>query len=797
MASALRLLRNVALLLVSPVLLLAIALALAITDLLFLIAGRKKAPRDKLPDATAASVVIPNWNGRELLEKYLPPLIAALGGNAANEILVVDNGSEDGSAEFIRKRFPKVRVLALPKNLGFGGGANAGFREARNDIVVLLNSDMRVDRGFLAPLLAGFTDEKVFAVSCQIFLSDPEKRREETGLTEGWWEDGSLRVSHREDAEIQTLYPCFYGGGGSCAFDRRKFLELGGFDELLAPFYLEDTDIGYLAWKRGWKVFYQPASKVWHEHRGTIGKKFSPEFIDGVLKRNFLLFVWKNIHGWKRMAEHLIFSWAAAVLSLAIESPERTTFAGIWRATGRLGRAMRSRWRARRLAAIDDKEAFRRPHGGYFRDRFLPAPDPRGKMRVAFASPYPICPPVHGGGVFMLGSVMELAQRCELHALINMEHPEQAAQHEELKQYCASVSLPFCQPYAAPEPASTLPFAIREFRERELEHALDRIIYLNRIDVVQLEYTVFGQYGGDYRNVVRAIFEHDVSFQAIARGYRFIRNPIDRVKASWEYLRMIRYELRMLKKFDLVQVCTRENRMYLESFLPGMRGRIEEGERAGIDAGQYEFPGGPREPYTLLFLGGFRHLPNLTAVQWFCREVLPHIVRKYPQTRVIVAGADPPPLDALGDKTGRVELPGFIRDIRPLLASHAVFICPIRSGSGVRVKLLEAFASGIPVVSTYIGAEGLARKDGEFCLLADEPAEFANRVIELFDHPEKGAELARAAHEEIIANWDMPAMTERLMASYRRALQDKAQRRTPAVNAREAQARLDSVGTRR
>ena len=773
-ASVLRWLRNLALLIISPVLIILIGVALAITDLLFLIFGRKKAPADTMPDARSATVVIPNWNGRDLLEKYLPPLIDALAGNPANEILVVDNGSSDGSAEFVRERFPSVRVLALPKNLGFGGGSNAGFREARNDIVVLLNSDMRVDRGFLAPLLAGFTDEKVFAVSCQIFLSDPEKRREETGLTEGWWEDGSLRVSHRDDPEIRVLYPCFYGGGGSCAFDRRKFLELGGFDELLAPFYLEDTDIGYLAWKRGWKVLYQPASKVWHEHRGTIGKKFSPEFIRGVLKKNFLLFVWKNIHGWGRVVEHLVFSWSAAVFSLLSESPERTTLSGIWRAVQQLGGAMASRWRARRLAVVDDTEAFRRPLGGYYRDRFLPPPDVDGRLKVVFVSPYPVCPPVHGGGVFMLGSIQELAKRCELHVLINLESPAQEGAHECLKKICASVALPFCQPYAPHEPASTLPFAIREFRDREMGHILNRIIYLNRIDVVQLEYTVFGQYGGAYRNVVCALFEHDVSFQAIARGYRFIKSPLYRIKASWEYLRILRYELRLLPKFDLVQVCTLENRKYLESFLPGMRGRIEEGQRAGIEANQYDFPGGPREPHTLLFLGGFRHLPNLTAVQWFCREVLPHIVEKYPQTRLIVAGADPPPIEALGDKTGRVELPGLVPDIRPVLGSKAVFICPIRSGSGVRVKLLEAFAAGIPVVSTYIGAEGLARRNGEFCLLADDPVDFANRVIELFDDPQKGLDLAHAARDEITANWDMPAMTDRLVASYRRALRAKA-----------------------
>jgi GT2 family glycosyltransferase len=275
MALLWRIVRNLPLLILSPILVGVPYLLILITDLLRKLSPKQPLPKSTRPNTTAASIVIPNWNGRDLLEKYIPSILEATKNNAANEIIVVDNASEDGSAKFLKEHFPTVRVLELEKNYGFGGGSNRGFAAAKNDIVVLLNSDMRVAPDFLPPLLEGFADGNVFAVSCQIFFSDPAKLREETGLTQAWWENGGLRVRHRIDDQVQSAFPCFYGGGGSCAFDRHKFAELGGFDELLKPFYLEDTDLGYLAWKRGWKVFYEPRSIVWHEHRGTIGKKFT------------------------------------------------------------------------------------------------------------------------------------------------------------------------------------------------------------------------------------------------------------------------------------------------------------------------------------------------------------------------------------------------------------------------------------------------------------------------------------------------------------------------------------------
>ncbi len=757
--------RALPLLVLSPFLLAAAAAVLLLTDIFWMLAGRRRRAADTMPDTGAASVVIPNWNGRDLLEKYLPSVIAALAGNPRNEIIVVDNGSTDGSAGFVSDRFPGVKVLALPGNLGFGGGSNAGFRAARNDVVVLLNSDMRVAPDFLAPLLAGFTDEKVFSVACQIFFTDPARVREETGLTQAWWRDGGLRVRHRADDAVRSLFPCFYGGGGSCAFDRRKFLELGGFDALLAPFYLEDTDLGFLAWKRGWKVLYEPRSVVWHEHRGTIGKRFTEAQIQAVLKKNFILWAWKNVHEWPRLVSQFFFTWAGAVVSVFFgDEPGRANLAGVWRAFRQLPAAVGSRWRARSLAEVSDTEAFRRPMGGYFRDRFHTDP-PGEPLRVLFVSPYPICPPVHGGGVFMYQTLRELAKLCETHVVAVLDAAAQLEPNRELRGFCASAEFLVRIEGRVGGATSILPRAVREFANDDLEWLIHRQLYQKRIDVLQLEYTPLGQYRGEYRRIVNAIFEHDVYFQSIGRGLAHL-GVVAKTKARLEYLRALRYELRMLPGFDQIQVCTRENRAYLLSFLPALAGRVIEGLRAGIDTSRYTFRPRGREPYTMLFLGSFRHDPNRVALDWFVRHVLPRVLEKEPRAKLVVAGSDPPPAHAYGEYGGALELRGFVEDVREPLARCAVFVCPILSGSGVRVKLLEAFSAGIPTVSTTVGAEGLSRKDGDVCLLADDPAGFAACILSLFENPEEAAAMAARAREEVEANWDMAAITAKLARAY-------------------------------
>lgn len=255
-----------------------------------------KVPR---PRTDKASIIILNWEGRHLLEEFLPSVLESVRHDGReHEIIVVDNGSRDGSVDFLKSRYPAVRVVALPQNMRFTGGNNAGVQAAKNDIVIFLNNDMQTDPDFIGPLLDGFTDDDVFAISCQVFFQDKTRRREETGKTRARWRMGFIEPLHDQitegDARLKYL-PIFWGGGGSCAFDRNKFLAMGGLDTLYDPFYLEDTDLSYQAWKRGWKSLLAVESVVVHRHRGTNKQQFGDNYVDNTIRKNQYLFIWKNI----------------------------------------------------------------------------------------------------------------------------------------------------------------------------------------------------------------------------------------------------------------------------------------------------------------------------------------------------------------------------------------------------------------------------------------------------------------------------------------------------------------------
>ena len=320
---------------------------------------KHRVPDTQRPDTGKATIIIVNWNGKHLLEECLPSVIEA--AQPSHEILVVDNGSTDGSVEFLREHFPQVRILLLDRNYGYSEGNNRGVAEAHSDIIVLLNNDMIVDPGFLKPLLGGFSDASVFAVTSQIFFADAQRRREETGKTRARFERGFFYLWHdeiRPEDEMRETIPVFWAGGGSCAIDRRKYLELGGFDPLYQPFYLEDTDLSYEAWKRGWQSLLAPASRVVHKHRSSTAK-FGHEFVENTIRKNQYLFVWKTVTDLSMTFEHILNLPAIHARAMLNQTPtfEMRAF---FRAIRQLPQALRHRIDNAPHYALSDREVLAR-----------------------------------------------------------------------------------------------------------------------------------------------------------------------------------------------------------------------------------------------------------------------------------------------------------------------------------------------------------------------------------------------------------------------------------------------------
>ena len=202
-------------------------------------------------------LLILNYNGQEHLKDCLPSaLLAAKNLSSPCAVVVVDNQSTEDDVEHIRKNFPQVEIISAKTN-DYLFSFNEALDGRPEDIVFLLNNDMRFDPDFLSPMLGHFTDQAVFAVSAKTMDWEGSEvlTARRTGYFKNFWFYKEWEQTKQSSYSLEFC-------GGACAIRRQAFLSLGGFDRLYFPGYCEDTDISYRAWKKGWKVIYEPKSVI-------------------------------------------------------------------------------------------------------------------------------------------------------------------------------------------------------------------------------------------------------------------------------------------------------------------------------------------------------------------------------------------------------------------------------------------------------------------------------------------------------------------------------------------------------
>ena len=296
--------------------------------------------------------MILNWNGASWLERTLPSVVAAA-SQIGSEIWIVDNDSADDSLNFCQQKFPSVRFEALKVNKVLAS-YNIAVSRCTTDVVVFLNNDVIVEENFLQPLIAQLTaNTEVFAVAPCVRTFPPNSEAQvETEAEIPNWTNGMIRgTRHNATSAAYT----WYTHGGAMACDRRKFLELNGFDELYLPGYYEDVDLSWRAWKHGWTCLYEPLSTVYHAGGSSFGRS---EKVKTLILRNEFLFHWKNLRSPSFLAGHVVN--LIPRLLIAACRGDVVRLKGFIGALNSLDKVFRSRRQVYWQSAIGDAELIRR-----------------------------------------------------------------------------------------------------------------------------------------------------------------------------------------------------------------------------------------------------------------------------------------------------------------------------------------------------------------------------------------------------------------------------------------------------
>jgi len=245
------------------------------------------------------SVVIPSWNSERQLKQNLRYVFAAAAEVNAEVVIVDGNSQFDDSIGYLKSLGGKIRLFINIKDGSFSSNVNTGVKKAKGEYIMLLNTDVRPSRDCFAKALAYFKDPQVYAVT---FNSGE-------AWAAGKWNQGLLEhfSTTPNSQEKKAVSESLWASGGQAAFRKSMWLKLGGMDLLYKPFYWEDVDMGYRAWKRGWRILWAPDCKCVHDHqKSVIATNFTKEFVLGTAQRNQFLFVWKNITDRKLMLSHLV-----------------------------------------------------------------------------------------------------------------------------------------------------------------------------------------------------------------------------------------------------------------------------------------------------------------------------------------------------------------------------------------------------------------------------------------------------------------------------------------------------------
>lgn len=417
-------------------------------------------------------------------------------------------------------------------------------------------------------------------------------------------------------------------------------------------------------------------------------------------------------------------------------------------------------------------------------------------MRLLFLTPQLPFPPQQGTTIRNYNIVKHLAPEHEI-SLISFGSPEEMEQAAPLRDLCRSVQ-------AAPHPVratvqrirstllSPLPDMALRLASTEMHELVQSTLRDNPFDVVQVEGIEMARYmpratertqshDGPSRQPV-VFDEHNAEYvlqrSAWQSDRRQIARSIPALYSLVQWKKLARYERRVCSRANHVVTCSRADANAIERLLTsdspaGFKPTLSVIPN-GVDT-EYFVPSDevcakPLADLSLVFAGKMDYRPNIDAAEWLCREILPRVQTEIPLTHLFIVGQKPTPRVAALRKLPGVDVTGWVPDTRPFVADAAVYVAPLRMGSGTRLKVLEAMAMGKAIVSTTRGVEGIDLQDGRHVVIADSADDLARQTASLLRDPERRRELGRAARELAVSKYDWRRIVPGFTQVYRSIL---------------------------
>lgn len=387
-------------------------------------------------------------------------------------------------------------------------------------------------------------------------------------------------------------------------------------------------------------------------------------------------------------------------------------------------------------------------------------------VNILMVTAYPPVLHMHGGGVRMYHNIRILSRKHDVHVLSFVGSDAEMEALRSVAPVCASIRGVRRIPDFRPHWLSLSPFMVREFSTPEMHRAVDGTLNSARIDLLQCEYLQMAQFRRAGMPCV--LTAHEAMSKNAWEAFTGETRPLEKMRLFYRWMQMLRYEIQQVRKFHGVITMTEEDASYLRSYAAEARIRAVP---IGIDPEEFlPLQEEPFEKSVVLFVGNFHHSPNVEAADFLVHRVAP----RFPEVTFVIPGS---PVPDTFHKPQNVLFPGYVADTRQLYRRpNTIVMTPLFSGTGQRVKLLEAFSMGCPVVTTRLGAMGFPIQDGVQALFAQTADEFGGALRRLLDYPDERVRLGREARRMILEKFTWARIGEELVDAVEDIAQGSAAR---------------------